>query len=270
MFSRFKNWISIHGDPALKNTTQYVEQFLFPLKCLKCGVYLNSETIEPHTLETCFCDQCMTAGFYHMNPPFCTKCGGKFHNNFTKNHVCETCLKIPLKLDRVRAAAEYKGLVKDAIPFFKYHSKLSLAKVFEPLLFEIFLSQYAGLRFDLIMPIPLHKKKLKQRGFNQAFVLVRNFGKLYQQRFGQAPSWKIDIRSLERIKHTPPQTGFDIEERKNNLKNAFKVIRPDRVENKSILLIDDVFTTGATCNEAAGALLIKGAQRICALVLARA
>jgi len=93
---------------------------------------------------------------------------------------------------------------------------------------------------------------------------------LYRHRFEQLPPWKIDIESLARTKKTQPQTGFNIEERKRNLKNAFSVILKQRIKNKSILLIDDVFTTGATCDEAAGALLKQGAKKVNALVLARA
>ncbi|MDA3790628.1 MAG: phosphoribosyltransferase family protein, partial [Desulfobacula sp.] len=125
-------------------------------------------------------------------------------------------------------------------------------------------------QIDLIMPVPMHKKKLRERGFNQAFLLIRNFVRLYQQIFEEPPSWKIDTISLARIKMTQPQTGFDIDQRKANLKNAFKVINQKAIDNKHILLIDDVFTTGSTCNEAARVLLKYGAKKVDALVLARA
>ncbi|MBC8439505.1 MAG: ComF family protein [Deltaproteobacteria bacterium] len=269
MFKIFQNHCKPYYVSALKKTIRLFEQLLYPLKCLKCGVYIDPDMVEPHTMDACFCDHCMALGFYPMDSPFCTKCGVKFHKSFNENHMCESCLKTPLKLDRVRAALEYKGIIKDAIPLFKYHSKLSIAKVFERLLFETFLCHYANTRIDLIMPVPLHKKKLRERGFNQAFLLIRNFVKLYQQTFEQSPLWKIDTISLARIKMTQPQTGFDIDQRKANLKNAFKVINHKAIDNKHILLIDDVFTTGATCNEAARVLLKYGANKVDALVLAR-
>ncbi|MCK4766782.1 MAG: ComF family protein [Desulfobacula sp.] len=253
----------------LKNYIRVFEQLLYPLKCLKCGVYIDPDTVEPHTMEACFCDHCMESGFYPIDTPFCIKCGAQFYNNFSENHVCEACLKTPLKLDRVRAALEYKGIIKNAIPLFKYHSKLSVTKVFEDLLFQTFLHHYTKSRIDLIVPVPLHKKKLRERGFNQAYLMIRNFVKYYQKTYKQSPQWKIDAFSLARTKRTDPQTGFDIEQRKNNLKNAFKIVNQKTIDNKHILLIDDVFTTGATCNEAARVLLKHGAKKVDALVLAR-
>ncbi|WP_291462023.1 ComF family protein [Desulfobacula sp.] len=273
MLKYFKDYCRIYSVSALKNTIRIFEQLLYPLKCLKCGAYIDPDTVKPHTMEACFCDHCMGLGFHPIDTPFCIKCGIQFHqitaSDFDENHVCEACLKAPLKLDRVRAAVEYKGIVKDAIPLFKYHSKLSVAKVFEHLLFQTFLRHYSTSRVDLILPVPLHKKKLRERGFNQAYLMIRNFIKTYQKIYQQPPQWDIDTASLARVKKTDPQTGFDIEQRKNNLKKAFQVVNKKAIENKNILLIDDVFTTGATCNEAAMELLKNGAKKVEALVLAR-
>lgn len=271
--NRFKmvtNRFRTYAAAALKNSIQMAEQLFYPLKCLKCGRYLNPDAVAPQTLEACFCDSCMGEGFYPIEPPFCTKCGVKFHTGARENHVCESCLKHPLNLSRVRAVSEYKGITKEAIPLFKYHSKLSITKVFEHLLFQAYLHHYHGAGIDRIIPVPLHRKKLRKRGFNQAFLLIRNFADLYRKRFDRPPSWKIDTESLARMKATAPQTGYDIEQRRRNLKNAFGVVTQENIKNSRLLLIDDVFTTGATCNEAARVLLMHGAKRVDALVLARA
>jgi len=261
----------------IKKSISVFEQLLYPLKCLKCNKYIDPAMVRPDTMETCFCDTCMKTGFYLITEPYCIKCGLQFKLGFIpgsihsgeENHVCESCIKTPLKVNKVRAAVEYKGIIKDAIPLFKYSLKLSAAKIFEVLLFQTFLKHYNKTDIDLLIPIPLHKAKIKERGFNQAFLIIRNFVKLYQKHYGQKPLWKIDTGSLVRIKKTKPQTGFDIARRRNNLKKAFKVVNKKKIQSKNILLIDDVFTTGATCNEAALELLKNGAGRVDVLVLAR-
>lgn len=251
-----------------------LEQLVYPLKCLKCGISIDPDSIAPETMASCFCSMCMKTGFHPIHAPYCTLCGIQFshhsHDDTAENHVCQSCITTPLKVEKARGALEYKGIIKEAIPLFKYQARLSLAVVFEQILFQAFLTHYADAGIDRIIPIPLHRSKLKERGFNQAYLMIRNFRTLYDKQLGYNPSWEIDARTLVRTKKTAPQTGFDILERKRNLQHAFKAARPDRVKDRHILLIDDVLTTGATCNEASDALLKQGARQVDVLVLARA
>lgn len=251
-----------------------LEQLVYPLKCLKCGTLINPDSAVPDTMEVCFCVLCMRTGLSPIQVPYCTLCGIQFsrhsHDDTAENHICQSCMMTPLKVSRARGAIEYKGIIKEAIPLFKYQARLSLAVVFELILFQAFLTHYADAGIDRIIPIPLHRSKLKERGFNQAYLMIRNFKTLYYNRLGHFPSWEIDARTLVRTKKTAPQTGFDILERKRNLQQAFKTARPDRVKGRHILLVDDVLTTGATCNEASDALLKQGASQVDVLVLARA
>lgn len=251
-----------------------LEQLVYPLKCLKCGTLIDPDSISSDTMEACFCSLCMKTGLYPIHAPYCTLCGIQFshhaYDDTTENHVCQSCITTPLKASRARGALAYNGIIKEAIPLFKYQARLSLAVVFELILFQAFLTHYADAGIDRIIPIPLHRSKLKERGFNQAYLMIRNFKTLYFNRLGHCPSWEIDAQTLVRIKKTAPQTGFDIIERKRNLQHAFKTDRPDRVDGRHILLVDDVLTTGATCNEASDALLKQGARQVDVLVLARA
>lgn len=226
-------------------------------------------------------------------PPFCSSCGRLFEaisdpvsNQATKqiqkeqtppeqipleqNHWCEACLTHPSPVSRVRAAFRYQGIIQEAIPLFKYRSKLCLARVLEIPLFQAFELYFSQEGMDLILPIPLHPSKLKHRGFNQSYLLVRHFKKTYIQAHGHSPGWVIDTRTLARVKPTLAQTGFDVQQRRDNLKEAFQIRPRAEITGKKILLVDDVYTTGATCNEAARMLLKAGAARVDALVLARA
>ena len=137
-------------------------------------------------------------------------------------------------------------------------------------MYEAFDTYFFAHGIDLLVPVPLHPSKTRKRGFNQAYLLIRRFQKFYRQQYGKDPSWQIDTRSLVRVKPTLPQTGLDSGSRQENLKNAFKVRPGAGLKEKRILLVDDVFTTGSTCYEAARVLGRAGAGRVDALVLARA
>lgn len=249
-----------------------LKTIIYPPKCLKCGKYIDLDIesdIVPLSVENNFCEDCYENGVSFIDPPYCKTCGMKFKSGQGQNHLCGTCIKKPLNLARVRASAEYKGILKDAVQLLKYDSRISLAKVFEKMLFKSFVRHFGRVEIDLIIPVPLHIKRLKERGFNQAYLMIRNFPGMLKKHTGKSAQWKIDFNSLIRVKQTQPQTGLDIDQRKKNLANAFRVQCENRIDNKNILLIDDVFTTGATCNEAAGILLQHGAKKVSALVLAR-
>ncbi|WP_035240185.1 ComF family protein [Desulfobacter vibrioformis] len=239
---------------------------VFPDKCLGCGKYIKKNTDNP--LSVCFCHGCLGQTLPVFDHPFCPACGRGFESG--PDHLCEACLKTPMVMERVRAAFIYKDLIQKALGLFKYQSKLSLARPLERHLFQAFATHFDMNRFHLVLPIPLHISKARKRGFNQSYLLVRNFSRLYKDACGRPAPWRIDIRCLARVRATVSQTGLDHTARKKNLARAFACPEPGLIKGKNILLVDDVFTTGSTCNAAAQTLVDAGAASVSVLVLARA
>jgi ComF family protein len=137
-------------------------------------------------------------------------------------------------------------------------------------MFATYLRNWKLNEIDLIIPVPLHRKRLRQRGFNQAYLLVSNWGRITGKMNLRSADVAIEKKMLFRRRHTAPQTGLGRAERKHNIKKAFGITEPAKINNKRLLLVDDVYTTGATVNECAEVLLKNGAERVDVLTLARA
>jgi competence protein ComFC len=115
---------------------------------------------------------------------------------------------------------------------------------------------------DTIVPVPLHPKRLRWRGFNQSVLLARQIGRIY--------SIPLDCFTLYRSKDTPPQTQLPEEDRRKNMRGAFALTPKASLEDKCFLLVDDVYTSGATVNECSRVLKRGGAREVFVLTLARA
>ncbi|MDD5560314.1 ComF family protein [Candidatus Methylomirabilis sp.] len=161
-----------------------------------------------------------------------------------------------------RAATLYEadGTMRQAILLFKYGGRRTLARHLGRLMIEGAGRLVDPLQFDLLVPVPLHPKRERIRGFNQAALLAKEVGAGWGLRVGH--------RLLYRVRATEAQSGGR-REREENVKGAFVVARPDRVKDMRLLLIDDVFTTGATAGECAKALLAAGASEVGIYTLAR-
>lgn len=116
--------------------------------------------------------------------------------------------------------------------------------------------------YDVVIPVPLHRRRLLKRGFNQSALLAAAVTRKLRCR--------LDITALTRLISTPPQTAQDLESRRRNVHNAFGVSYPERVAGQKVLLVDDVLTTGATANECARVLRAAGARTVDVLTIARA
>jgi len=163
----------------------------------------------------------------------------------------------------VHSATLYDGVVKTAIHRFKFQKKRGLAEPLGVILVKYIseLPRFNLKDFDYLVPIPLHPRRMKTRGFNQAELLAEVVGRYYEVPLKPA---------LERIKDTDPQYGLPRDKRLTNIKEAFRVSQPGAICNKKLLLVDDIYTTGATMAECCKTLKVAGAKEVGIVTLARA
>jgi ComF family protein len=202
-----------------------------------------------------FCTDCR-ANILWIVEPICHHCG---RPQFQSVERCPNCLAWPLSLDRVRAATAYTGPIPPVIHQMKYEGYHALVRPLAELM--VYAWQHFSEPVDLVLPIPLHPDRRRERGYNQSELLVQSI----QSKLG----WATDFGILRRIRHTRPQVGLSPSDRRANVHGAFAV-EADTVIGKRILLVDDVFTTGATLTAAADVLLAAGASRVSAYCLASA
>jgi ComF family protein len=225
---------------------------LFPPACISCGAGNIPDS------QTMLCQTCREE-LEPISGPLCTCCGIPFTAN-NNDHLCGLCLTSHYHFNKARAILHYKPPLTEIISSFKYHGRLTGLKTFRAL--QVQSTHLAGLaRPEIIIPVPLHRKRLQERGFNQALVLARTFYPEERK--------LIDFRTLIRQRHTNPQTGLSGKVRRQNLKNAFLVTNEEKVKGKRVVLVDDVFTTGATASECARVLKRAGAAEVNVLTLAR-
>ena len=195
-------------------------------------------------------------------PRACGLCGQKINQRYT----CRKCLNIleyyqekvvlyPKNgnyYDKLLCGFEYKSYMKNKMLQYKFENKRYLAKSFGDLL-AYKLRQY-NLYADLIVPVPIHYKRDMARGYNQSAYIAKFVGELIN----------IPVKKgvLVKVKHNPKQSLLDMNSRKENVKNAYSVVDKAVIEDKKILLIDDIFTTGSTVNECSRVLKIAGAKEI--------
>ena len=215
---------------------QGARDLFFPDNCLLCRQFLNSR----HTRQ--LCSNCLTSLIINPTP---------FSRQAT-THV--------FAFDQAWSACLYNEAAQKLLHAFKYNSKTSLSKTFVPLMIEFIDRYHIPIdKFDLIAPIPLHPARLRERGYNQSALLSLALS----QHFGVVHTEKL----LTRQKMTPTQTDLSAKQRWTNMEAAFRIKNPTDAEGKAIILIDDLFTTGATVNSAAETLKNAGAARVCVLTL---
>jgi ComF family protein len=233
--------------------------WLYPPRCRFCREATQRA-------EDCFCAACLEE-IRVIDCPVCTICGRPFLDTSGDDHLCGGCIARPPHFARARSWACYSTDDGDEHPLrsvlqrYKYGRKVSLGKPLGRLMAENCRGMFPVGAFDVIVPVPLHRKRLRWRGFNQSVVLAHEVGKEW--------SVPVDAFALTRARETPPQTQLHENERRKNMRRAFAVSPRRSVADKAILLIDDVYTSGATVDECSRALLRGGAREVSVFTLAR-
>lgn len=226
-----------------------LQDLLFPRNCLLCHQYCDSH----HPSGVCV--QCRQQFALNI-PPFCVVCSHPLKPTIPETH-CPTCLKNPPSFDIAWGAYRYNQPMRKLIHHFKYHGKTGAQYLASELILNFCQYHHINLnQYDEIIPMPLHDSRQRERGFNQAALMA---SMLFPQ---------YNVQLLFRVKNTPFQSHLAQKDRWTNVHGAFKMNPLLTVENKSILIIDDLLTTGATASEAAKTLKKAGASRVSVLTLA--
>jgi ComF family protein len=247
---------------------------VFPARCLHCRRLLPAAggafgepvpvAVDGDLLRPFFCRDCRSA-VTPVESPLCPRCGIMFQSRVGADHLCGRCLEQAPSFHMARAALVYDRSTVDIIHCYKYRGKTRLAAPLGTFLWRTFVRYWEGRTVDLVLPVPLHRRRLRRRGFNQSELLLREW------RMHAHPSVVPPMGTgvLERTRTAAPQAGLGRRERESNIRGVFTVRRPEQVDGRDILLVDDVITTGATAAECARVLLASGAARVDVLALAR-
>ena len=233
---------------------------IYPPRCAVCGLFLDGDPEARNERGGLLCGSCLE-GFRPVRSPRCTVCGIPFPSAAGGEHLCGECIRKPPRYDAARAPYLYAGTLLEALRLFKYGRKSLLGPALGGLLARFAREWLAEPQDLLVLPVPLHPRKVRERGFNQSLLLAQPVARELQSR--------LDFRCLKRVRYTAPQTGLGKEERRRNVRNAFEVAAPGAVDGHAVLLIDDVYTTGNTLNECARVLRKAGCRQVLCLTLAR-
>lgn len=239
----------------LISSSKFVELIFFPSFCHICSSLLERSG------EKIVCHSCL-ANIKQPRFSFCTRCGC-FFGYWGEPHLCSLCLRTTPPFSTHRSCGLYQGILKDAILLYKYRKYRVLGR--ELALFAhrtLGKSEELWKGTEVVVPVPLHPKKKRNRGFNQAEIIARELAKIK----GVA----LVKDALAKVRVTPAQTSLLAEERRQNVKGAFGLKRREKIEGRSVLLVDDVYTTGSTIRECSAVLKAGGAKDVRALTLAQA
>ncbi len=215
---------------------------LFPRRCPICeDIVIKGQYV---------CPECKRKLNY-VEPPCCMKCGK--HIDSPDAEYCEDCQREPKHFIRGFPVFEYHGGMKDSMMAFKYKNKREYATMYADEIVKRYRDELEAIPIDALIPVPVHRRKLRRRGYNQAEVLAKELAKRI--------SVPCITDTLVRVENTGVQKALDHKGRKNNLKNAFKRVQ-DSVKLETVVLVDDIYTSGATIEACTKVLLATGVKNV--------
>jgi len=228
--------------------------FFYPEICQLCG---SERAAVPDGFVGAHCRRQVR----FIKPPFCERCGLPFEGDITTSFECTNCREMELHFRSARSAAVARGVVLEAIHRFKYQRHLWFEPFLAGLLLREAVPALRGQSRDLIVPVPLHPVKQREREFNQAGRLAAHLSAALQI--------PLNEKLLRRVIPTATQTLLTRQQRAANMRGAFAVRNGARLNGERVVLVDDVFTTGATTSACARVLLDAGADDVCVWTMAR-
>jgi len=227
---------------------------LYPSVCQLCVEHRATAA------EGYVCSRCWSKVRF-LKPPFCERCGLPYAGNISTPFECSNCRDLELRFCSARSAVAAKGVVLDAIHRYKYQQALWFEAFLGDLFVRAALPALREEQWDLIVPVPLHPTKQRERGFNQAERLARHLS--------QALTLRFDPGLVRRVLPTRTQTLLTKKQRAENVRRAFAARSGRRLNGERVILVDDVLTTGATTSACAGVLRAIGAGEVCVWTVAR-
>lgn len=232
----------------ISKVKETILQLLFPRRCPVCdGI------VRPFGEKICL--ECLPK-LKPVTSPWCMRCGKKLTG---EREFCRDCMSGRHKYDRARTLYEYQS-VSNSIYRFKYGGRQEYADFFGEEMGRLLGDFIRGAQPDALVPVPLHRKKFKARGYNQAACLARALG--------SSLGVPVDEKLVIRVKNTAPMKLLNPAERQNNLKKAFIMGRNDVKLYDRIVLVDDIYTTGTTMDEISALLKVNGVSEVYCVTLA--
>ncbi len=238
----------------LRDAVSGLQDLVFPRSCAACEKPVTDQA-------GALCWDCVS-GFKPVTAPFCQRCGDPIEGISVDGFNCSLCRRRPPAFDLARSAFRHRGGLKSAVQHFKYSGRTDLASTLAQFLEACVAAHYGDITFDAVLPVPLHGSRQRDRTYNQSALLAQHLS----PRLGLAYR---PHKTLYRSRNTPTQTGLNANQRSQNVRDAFRVKDPELIRGATVLLVDDVMTTGATASAAAAGVQAAGASGVYVVTVSR-